>query len=339
MMYASAALCIILSRSVTATTAPIPHPWGRAYNGHVKAFSFSANTSGLDSSQTLAASSRYALIGFGWQSGWDGICSAVGRGEGWGAAAATHAHDFFDSNAVEGGSQSPQNVGSGNGTVLCAYRHAQIAQRIWAQSALAAGDPAAAEFWLRTGDTPCLSRQPWGTSDPFWNFSSAAALSYWLAHPVSEVISTAALDGGAVLLDAADATVCGTGAIALGACDISRFDNGVQAAAVVRMLSASAAALVAGNVIPILSLQNRLAASSEPVTLPGAPPPCSGFEDALVDTLAAAGTPWVRAYAHWPATETHPPVADIAAARVLNALLEADRGVAVALAAGAPRGR
>ena len=324
------ALCYIV-QSVTALR-PV-RPWeGSGYTGKIKPFTFSANTSGLDEEGTLMLASRYALVGYGWQQGWDGVCNAIGRGEGWGIAALTHAYDFMSS---WGGSKSPAE--RGNAAVLCTYRHAQIAQRLWAQSALAAGNPSLTKYWLQNG-FPCFVQQPWGTADPLWNFSLSETQDYWIAHTIDELVSTSVLAGGAVLLDAADRSVCGNGALQLGGCDVSRFDNNALARGIVEVLAKTAVTLGAAGIIPILNLDNRLAgAVSE--SDPGAPMPCAVPEDSLVAALDATGAAWVRSYAHWPATEMHPVDAAVAAATVSNALLEGGLGVALALAAGAPRER
>jgi hypothetical protein len=39
-------------------------------------------------------------------------------------------------------------------------------------------------FWMRDGGRAdgdvCVVAQPWGTSDPYWNFSISEAADYWV---------------------------------------------------------------------------------------------------------------------------------------------------------------
>jgi hypothetical protein len=98
------------------------------------------------------------------------------------------------------------------------------------------------------------------------------------------------------------------------------------------MLARTAAALNAANVIPIFSIDNRLAASSD--GLPGAPLPCALPEDALVAALN--GTTFVRFYENWPSSFWVPNNEDLHAAMIANALLETAAGIPVLIHGDGP---
>jgi len=88
--------------------------------------------------------------------------------------------------------------------------------------------------------------------------------------------------------------------------------------------------LNAAGIVPILSLDNRLAASG--AGLPGASAPCALPEDALLAALD--GLTWARFYENWPQSFWVPGGADLAAAMVANALLEGAAGVPTILHSG-----
>ena len=306
-----------------APSLPAWLPAAGGWSGRAKPTWFGANASGLDSPSTLALLARHAVAGYGWQQGHAGG-GAVGRGEAYLAAAATHARDYMD--ALPAGAPRP---------MLFVYRQIQVALRLFAQSALAAGDPAsaAAGVFLRNaaGET-CVAPQPWGTSDPYFNFSSPAATQYWLDSIVGELASESALlgGGGAVFFDEVDQGQCGYRG---GSCDVGLFDLAAQQAGSNAMLASMVRALNGAGIIPILSLDNRLAASSAGLpTGASLPDPCALPEDALLDALN--NTVWARFYENWPQSFWVPGGPDLAAAMIANAILETAAGVHTILHSG-----
>ena len=173
--------------------APVPWlpallPWGKP-----KAFWFGANATGLDSRDTLALLARHAVAGYGWQTGGGQSSGAIGQGDALQAAAATHLADYLD------------DVGN-NATLIFEYRQVQVALRLFAQSAIAADNPANDNFWLHDASSGalCLAGQPWGSSDPYWNFSDAGAADFWVDKYIGQVCADKALAGrGAVFFDGA----------------------------------------------------------------------------------------------------------------------------------------
>ena len=309
-----------------APFVPTPPAWTPSlmgWTGFVKPFWFGANSSGLDSDATLALMARHAVAGYGWQQGHTGG-GRVGREEALLAAAATHARDYF--------ARADVNAS----TVLFVYRQVQVCCQMFAQCAIANSASECASFWLTDSAAQrCVTSQPWGTQDAIWDFRAPGATQWWLDEVISELTSESALtnSGGwpsAVFFDECDQNNCGYHG---SSCDFDKFNSSSfasQQQASNDMLARTAALLNANNIIPIFSLDNRLAASS--VGLPGAVAPCALPED---DTLAAlAGTRWVRFYEAWPSTFWRPDNADLHAAMVANALLETAAGVPVVLHAG-----
>lgn len=302
-----------------APAVPVWPPAAAGWTGFIKPTWFGANASGLDSPATLALLARHAVAGYGWQQGHAGG-GAVGRGEALLAAAATHARDFFD--ALPAGSARP---------VLFVYRQIQVALRLFALSALAADSPADDDFFLHdAAGALCTASQPWGTSDPYYNFSNARATAYWLSSVVAELASESALlgGGGAVFFDEVDQGQCGYRA---GSCDFGAFtDVAAQQAGSNAMLAQMVRQLNAAGITPILSLDNRLSASSEglPASLAA---PCALPEDALLNATAGEGLLFVRFYENWPQSFWTPGGPDLAAAMIANALLETAAGVPVVL--------
>ena len=304
-----------------APAVPVWPPAAAGWGGKLKPTWFGANASGLDVDETLALLARHAVAGYGWQQGHAGG-GAVGRGEALLAAAATNARDYF----------ARQPAGAAR-PVLFVYRQIQVALRLFAQSALAADDPANDAFFLHdAAGKLCTAAQPWGTNDPYWNFSQAAATSYWLDNVISELSTESALlgGGGAVFFDEVDQGQCGYRA---GSCDFAAFtDVAAQQAASVAMLGSMVKQLNAAGITPILSLDNRLAASGD--GLPGLAAPCALPEDALLNVTANAGLLFVRFYENFPQSFWTPGGPDLAAAMIANALLETAAGVPVIMHSG-----
>lgn len=307
--------------AASAAAPPVWPPSARGWTGFIKPAWFGANTSGLDSDATLALVARHAVAGYAWEQGHGPGRQRVGREEALLAAAATRARDFLDrANAS---------------TVLFVYRQVQVCCRMFGWCNYANVAPEAAGFWLAdpvSGDR-CLAEQPWRTADALWDFRQPNATEWWLDNIVAELTSESALTSaasgaaGAVFLDEVDQGTCGYRG---STCNFSAFDApslAAQQAASNDMLARTAAALNAANIVPIFSLDNRLAASGE--GLPGAPAPCALPEDELVAALN--GTRWCRFYENWPASFWVQENADLHAAVIANALLEVAAGVPVVI--------
>jgi hypothetical protein len=304
----------------TGGWVPYTVPWGPAtkgYTSRVKTFWFGANTSGVDSAAQSALEGAFDVAGFGWQTGHTG--GGVGRGEAWQTAATTHLRDALEES------------GNPNGTVIFQYRQVQVALRLFAACALAAADPANDAFWLHDVKTGalCTAGQPWGTSDPYWNFTDPGAVAWWLGAVVGSLTSDASLTagGGAVFFDEVDQGTCGYRA---GSCDFGQFDAAALQASSNAMLASMVAALNAASIVPILSLDNRILTSG--TGLPGAAPPCALPEDEVLVSLA--GKTWARFYENWPGSFWVPGGPDLDAAMVANAILEGQAGVSTVLHTG-----
>lgn len=209
--------------------APAWFPTTEGWTGKIKTFWFGANHTGLDSEATLALMARHSVAGYGWQTGGageDGVAS-VGRGDAWGAAAVSHAADYMHSH------------GHGNVTVF-QYRQIQVALRLYAQNAIAADDPAKDHFWLHDDEGICLASQPWGTPDPFWNFSNPEATAYWVDKVIGELTTDDSLTNNApfsaVFFDEVDQEYCGYGGSHTHHCNFSKFNNLEQQIASTAML-------------------------------------------------------------------------------------------------------
>ena len=290
----------------SAVWRPSALPWGR-----IKTFWFGANASGLDNADTLALIARHSVGGYGWQTGHPGGGS-VGIGEELQAQASTHLRDYLDA--------------TNNSRVqIFEYRQIQVALRLFAQCALAAGDPANAHFFLQdaTGKV-CLAGQPWGTSDPYWNFSDAGAADWWIDRVIGELATEGPLTsgGGSVFFDEVDQGECGYRG---GTCDFSAFNATALQAAKNAVYARQVQAMNAANIVPILSLDNRWLASGNGTALG---PPCALPEDDLVAAIKAVGGLWVRFYENWPSTFWQKGSgADIGAAMINNAIMEAAAGI------------
>lgn len=293
-------------------------PARAGFASRVKPLWFGANASGLDSPDTLALLGAHAVAGYGWQQGGPASSAgAVGLGEAWQTAATTHLADHL------------RSVGNPNGTVVFQYRQTQIALRLFAQAALAEADPAKGGFWLRdaASGATCACPMPWGTSDLFWDFTNASVIDYWVDAIAGGLAADGSLTGGngAVYLDEGDQGGCYN--FQAGNCNFSLFNTTAQQEGYVALYARLVRALNAAGIVPIISLVNRLAGSSE--GLPGAPAPCPLPQEALMEALA--GTTWVRFYETWPGTFWQPISPDTDAAIIANAVLEAAAGLPTAL--------
>lgn len=213
-----------------------------------------------------------------WQTGHPGGGS-VGVGEELQAQASTHVRDYFAA------------IGH-TGTQVFEYRQIQVALRLFAQCAIAAADPANDAFWLHDPHTGalCEASQPWGTSDPYWNFTNGAAADFWVTRVIGELATEPSLTsgGGAVFFDEVDQGECGYRG---GTCDFSLFNATALQAAKIATYGRQVRAMNAAGIVPILSLDNRMLASG---TGTDTTMPCALPEDDLVAELA--GTTWVRFY-------------------------------------------
>lgn len=284
--------------------------------------------SGLDSADTLALIAKHRVGVYGWQQGTGGLVPGqnLGDGDAYLSSAATHLSDYLDA--------LPGQAGA-NRTLVGVYRQIQVALRLFAAPRAAADNPALASYWMRGGGAGagplCVVDQPWGTADPYWNFSAAGAADYWVEEVVGQVAAEAAAGVRAVFFDEADQNFCSywsvaqqnCGALPLGAlAPMQAANNGV--------LARTAAALNAAGIIPIFSMLNRLAASG--AGDPGGPPmPCALPEDATLAALAPST--FARFYENFPFSwwSVDPQGAGNAAAFVANAILEGAAGVPLVL--------
>ena len=290
---------------------------------------FGANASGMDSASTLALIARHAIGAYGWQQGTGELLPGqnLGDGDAYLSSAATHLSDFLD--------VQPGQAGR-NRTLVAVYRQIQVALRLFAAPRAAADNAAMAGFWMRDGGAPdgaaCLAAQPWGTSDPMWNFSVAAAADYWVDEVVGQVAAEAAAGVTAVFFDESDQNYCGYWNAAQGACGpLPLASLAAMQAASNAVLARTTAALNAAGIIPMFSMLNRMAASGD--GNPSAPPPpCALPEDATIAALAAPLT-YARFYENFPYSwwSQDPGGANQAAAFVANAILEGAAGVPLVL--------
>ena len=291
-------------------------PTNAGYTPKIKTFWFGANHTGLDAPETLALMARHAVAGYGWQTGGVGA-ESVGRGEANGAAAVAYARDYMES------------VGN-NHTVLFQYRQVQVAERLFAQNVIAVNDPADSGFWIKneSGST-CLARMPWSTFDPYWDFRNDTAVAYWLEHVIGQLADDSSMQGriSAVFFDEVDQGQCG---YRCATCDFSKLDLASIQNASITMYAQMVAALNIAGIVPILSLDNRMSASSE--GLSGLKMPCAVPEERLVEALQ--GLSWARFYENWPGSFWVGGGPDVDAAMIANAILEANASIPTALHGG-----
>ena len=310
------------------------YPSKEGWTGKIKPFWFGATHRGLESDDVLSLMARHNVAGYGWQTGGaeNNGAASVGRGDAWGAAAVAHTADYMHSHNAS------------NVTVF-EYRQIQVALRLFAQTAIAADDPAFDDFWLHDVDSGklCLAAQPWKTLDPFWNFSNATAANYWVNQVIGELTTDSSLTANApfaaVFFDEVDQGFCGYDVRpalhsqlqrSRSGCNFSRFDSQSLQSSSNAMLGRMVRSLNSAGITPILSMDNRITASCE--GLPSSDPnsacgsaPCAIAEDATISVLQ--GTTWVRFYENWPSTFWHPSGPDGYAAMIQNAILEGDAGV------------
>jgi len=311
-------------------------PSSRGYTEQPKVFWFGANSTGLDSESNLALLARHAVAGYGWEQGWKSPSppspapGAIGHGDQWGADAVAHARAYLD------------RIGAKH-TMLFTYRQMQVALSLYKESAAAVA-ASHAGWWLEDHETQtkCLALQPWGTSDPLWNFSVPDAADWFVDKLVGDLTTMPELKGGrtAVFFDEIDQSSCGyfwaTSTQAV--CDGTRFDHQKLQAASNAVLRRMVQKLNDANLIPILNSDNAMAAASDglggiPMGIPGQ---CSLPEDSLVESLS--GLQWVRFYEVWPWSnwvynewQDSP---ELYAQTISNAILEAEHGIPTVLHSG-----
>lgn len=96
--------------------------------------------------------------------------------------------------------------------------------------------------------------------DPFWNFTNTTATAYWLAHVVGQLTGDGAMQGGraSVFFDETDQGQCG---YHKSGCNFTLFNRTALQASSNAMLRQMVLALNLAGIVPILSLDNRMAAS------------------------------------------------------------------------------
>ncbi len=294
-----------------ARNAALWFPSVEGWTGRIKTFWFGANHTGLDNEETLALMAKHSVAGYGWQTGGAEKYKkkSVGRGDAWGAAAVTRAADYMHAH------------GHDNVTVF-EYRQIQVALRLFAQCAIAADNPANDDFWLHDVATKelCVAMQPWGTSDPFWNFSSTNATDYWVDQVIGQLTTDDSLTDNApfsaVFFDEVDQGFCGYSRAKH--CNFSLFDTAALQSASNAMLTKMVSSLNAAGITPILSMDNRMQATGDTL-------PCAVSQDKSL--VALNGTTWVRFYENWPSSFWHESGPDEFAAMISNAILEGEAGV------------
>lgn len=296
---------------------PVWSPEAQGWTGYVKPFWFGANPNGATSHATLELMSKHAVAGYGWQQGGQ---PAVGKGEERLSEAMTKVRSYMDSM-------------HNDKTMMFVYRQIQVVLRLFGSEAKLADDPSLRQLWLHdpTADDPsqaatCLADQPWGTQDPYWNFSNPDAVTHWLDSVISDLAHDPAMQGGraAVFFDEVDQSTCGYRA---GTCDFSRFNSSLMHLDNIKMQGKMVKRLNDAGIIPILSIDNRIRDSHK--MLSGLEEPCAQPEDRLLEELE--GLMWVRFYEGWPHSPWEANSADLRAAMVENTILEAKRGIRVAL--------
>jgi len=275
---------------------------------------FGANTSGLDSVETLELISKHRVGGYGWQQGTGDLSKTVGLGETHLVSAATHLRDYLSSKEL-------------NNTLVFVYRQIQVALRLFETCKSVADNPNNEHMWLHDPTTGklCLAGQPWHTSDPYWNFTNPDTISAWLENTITEVTAEASKGVAAVFFDEVDQAYCGYWNQNQGGC--SAQSNNLQSLLQKNnnvMLTKMVQQMNRGGVIPLLSLDNRLSKSSDGLN---APIPCAIPEDATLDALN--GLTWARFYENWPSSYWVPSNRDLYAAMISNAILEGTAGIPV----------
>jgi hypothetical protein len=291
---------------------------------------FGANVSGLDNEDTLALIARHRLGVYGWQQGTTTLTPGqnLGDGDAYLSSAATHLADFLDA--------QPGQTGA-NRTLVGVYRQVQVALRLFAAPRAAADNAALAGLWMRDGGAPdgavCVVDQPWGTADPFWNFSVPAAADYWVDEVVGQVATEAAAGVRAVFFDESDQSFCSYWNVSQQNCGALPLASlAPMQAANNAVLARTAATLNAAGIIPLFSMLNRMAASGgEDAGAAPLPAPCALPEEATISAMGNAT--FARFFENFPYSwwSADPPGPDQAAAFVSNAILEGAAGVPLVL--------
>ena len=158
-----------------------------------------------------------------------------------------------------------------------------------------------------------------------------SASNFWVDRVIGELVTDDSLTSNApfsaVFFDEVDQGYCGETGGGSG-CDFTKFPTAALQEASNAMLVRMVEALNAAGITPILSMDNRMKASSEglaPAPSAGSAP-CAVSEDANIAALA--NTTWVRFYENWPSSFWHAEGPDEFAAMVANAILEGQHGVA-----------
>ena len=118
-----------------------------------------------------------------------------------------------------------------------------------------------------------------------------------------------------------------------GNCDFGAFDLESQQAAYIAMFPRMVSALNDAQIVPILSLDNRVTESND--LLPGLKLPCVIPENDVI--VALNNLSWVRFYENWPGTFWAPGGADTDAAMIANAIYEANASIPTVLHTGGPK--
>jgi len=305
--------CDHTAANKTSGWLPYSLPWipaTKGYTSRIKTMWFGANSSGLDNPDTLELIAAHDVGIYGWQTGHPGG-GVVGMGEEYQSSASTHLLDYL------------QSINNPNQTVIGQYRQIQVALRLFAQCALAADNPDLSGYFIHdSNNNECLAGQPWGTSDPFWDFTNSSAITYWL----NSVINSLVVDGsltqgnGAVFFDECDQMYCGYHG---SNCDFTSFLNYTKTQqSYNQMFTLMVQMLNGANIVPILSFDNRLTASGTNLSI-GLP--CTLPEDTVVEALQ--GLTFVRFYETFPGTFWAPNGPDTDAAMIYNAILEGDLNI------------
>jgi len=168
--------------------------------------------------------------------------------------------------------------------------------------------------------------QPWGTSDPAWDFTRAAARDVYVDQVIKKLAALPELQGGntAIFFDEVDQGGC---------CDAPCHMPGDYNDAVYSMLPRVVKALNDKKIVPILSLNARVSWAANPL--------CSSQKRTSYEDLVKSldGLSWVRFYENWPYTpyeQWGPNNVDavVIGNTIRNAIFEAERGVPNVLHSG-----
>jgi hypothetical protein len=275
---------------------------------HLQVAWFGANATGLDITSTLALIAKHDVGMYGWQQ-----AGNAAHGEAVLSATAAHLTDYL---------QSIKN----NNTIVAVYRQTQVAISLFDINRIAFSDPSYNDIWLKnptTGDI-CTASQPWGTLDPYWNFSNPAAVDYWIQNDIAELQQEGKMGiiTGA-FFDETDQGWCGYWNKNQGGCPPIPAETQAQLQQdTYTMYGTMVRNLNSAGIVPVISSDNRISASNANIS---AAMPCAIPEDALLTSLA--GTAWTRFYENWPSSFWVPTGPDLDAGMIFNAILETAAGV------------